>query len=151
MEVGNEIRESGTRRGGGVILCVFAGECLMIFPAWLTEFFLFCLKHSWILNQCLPPRALEVSHYLLHVLCSQRRQGQGCACVLWRGGGGVMTQLIIAPLAVCGPIYTGKWEGVRKKKKKLTARQCGSGLGRNYITSKADEFVRCRMLNLPGF
>ena len=33
MEVGNEIKESGTRRGSRVIQCVFAGECLMIFPA----------------------------------------------------------------------------------------------------------------------
>ena len=45
------------------------------------------------------------------------------------------------------------WEGrgCKKEKKKKTARQCGSGLGRNYIMFKADEFVRCRMLKLPGF
>lgn len=31
--------------------------------------------------------------------------------------GWVMIQLIIAPLAICGLIYTGKWEGVRRRKK----------------------------------
>lgn len=115
-----------------------------IFLVWLT--LNFCLTQSWILNQCLPPWVTEVSDYLLHVLCSWTVQptetGQGSVCVVKGGGGLVMTQLIIAPLAICGPIYTGKWEGVRKKKKK--ARQCGSTPGRYYITSRADEFVRCK-------
>lgn len=31
--------------------------------------------------------------------------------------GWVMIQLIIAPLAICGLVYTGKWEGVRRRKK----------------------------------
>lgn len=74
---------------------------------------------------------MEVSDYLLHMLCSwsvqptETRQScvyGVCVCVLWKGEW-VMTQIIIAPLAICGPIYTGKWEGVRKKRGSVGAEQ----------------------------
>lgn len=123
MGVRNEFRKLGARSEGrlGNDIVRSVGECLKINLSWLTLNFSVSNTAEHSINFCLPAwqRWAIVSP---HTLCSWAVQstetGHGSVCVLWSGGGGwVMTQLIIAPLAICGLIYTGKWEGVRKKKK----------------------------------
>lgn len=66
---------------------------------------IFSLRESWILNQCLPPWVIEVNHYFLYVAehFSQLRPDRAlcvraCVCVLRALSGGWLNSLNIITL-----------------------------------------------------
>lgn len=117
-------------------VCLSSLICL-VWLSWNFEYSIsVCLPgwHRWAIASFVCYVAEQLSH---------PRQGRAVCAHVCRGegGGSVMTQPIIAPLVICAPLYTGKCEGVRKKR-----RQCGSRPGNHYITFRANEFSGCRML-----